>query len=218
MNSLLSAAFTIPAVACVFAVPAAAQAAHPDQRSNAVYVAQLRPMNTKVTGSQTTGEARFTIQGDSLTISVKVQHAPPGITHWQHFHGFQDNHVAACPTQAADANGDGIIDLIETEPASGTTMVPFDEDPAGMQVAQGTYPSASAGGSYEYRQVVSLKALDAAFGKSFGGTQLDLDRRVVFIHGVPSATKLAASVASLGPIPAQVTLPIACGKIERAKR
>jgi hypothetical protein len=41
---------------------------------------------------------------------------------------------------------------------------------------------------------------------------------VVFIHRVPSATKLAASVASLGPIPAQVTLPIACGKIERAKQ
>jgi hypothetical protein len=38
----------------------------------------------------------------------------------------------------------------------------------------------------------------------------------VYIHGVPSATQLPSSVASLGPIPAQVTLPIACGKIEPA--
>jgi len=87
-----------------------------------------------------------------------------------------------------------------------------------MEVAHGTYPKASAGRTYEYGEVVSLEALDAAFGKAFDGRQLDLDGRVVFIHGVPSATKLAASVASLGPIPAQVTLPIACGKIERTKQ
>jgi hypothetical protein len=35
----------------------------------------------------------------------------------------------------------------------------------------------------------------------------------VFIHGVPSTTTLPASAASLGKIPAQVTVPIACGKI-----
>jgi hypothetical protein len=38
---------------------------------------------------------------------------------------------------------------------------------------------------------------------------------VIFIHGIPAASKLKASVASLGPIPAQVTLPIARGKISR---
>jgi hypothetical protein len=218
MNARLSATLALTAAACVLAAPAAAQAAHPDSQSTPVYVAHLHSMNTRLTGLQTMGEARFTIKGDSLTISVKVKGAPPNIAHWQHFHGFKDKHDASCPTQAADANGDGIIDLIETEPTSGTTMVPFDEDPAGMDVAHGTYPKASAGGTYEYGQVVSLEALNAAFGKAFDGEQLDLDRRVVFIHGVPSTTKLAASVASLGPIPAQVTLPIACGKIERAKR
>lgn len=45
---------------------------------------------------------------------------------------------------------------------------------------------------------------------------LDLDHRVVFIHGVLPITQLPASVASLGPIPAHTTLPIACGRIERA--
>ena len=82
-------------------------------------------------------------------------------------------------------------------------------------VANGTYPKASADGTYQYQATISLKALQAAFAKAFGDQQLDLDRRVVFIHGVPSTTKLPASVASLGPIPAQLTLPIACGKIER---
>jgi hypothetical protein len=64
---------------------------------------------------------------------------------------------------------------------------------------------------------VSLSALQAAFGKAFDGQKLDLDRRVVFLHGVPATSRLKASVASLGPIPAQVTLPIACGEITRAK-
>jgi hypothetical protein len=106
------------------------------------YVANLHPMNTKVTGSETTGEARFAITRATLTISVNVHGAPPNIEHWQHFHGFKDNRNAVCPTEVADANHDGIIDLIETEPTSGTTMVPFNDDPVGMKVATNTYPKA----------------------------------------------------------------------------
>ncbi|MFZ0663762.1 MAG: hypothetical protein WAM66_13790 [Acidobacteriaceae bacterium] len=206
------------AIAGLSRVPAAAQATASKKAVTQVYVAHLRPMNTKVTGLKTSGEARFTIHGDELTISIELHHAPPDIVHWQHFHGFKDGRDASCPTQAADANHDGIIDISETEPASGTTMVPFDEDPAAMQVAQGTYPKASAGGTYRYREVVSLKALETAFGKAFDGQHLDLSRRVVMIHGVPSSANLPASVASLGTIPADVTLPIACGKIKRAAR
>jgi hypothetical protein len=203
------------AIASLFAVVAGAQEAPPGHPSKALYVAQLRPMNLKATGHRTTGEARLTVQGDSLTISVKVQDAAPGLVHWQHFHGFKDNRDASCATAAADKNRDGIVDLIETEPASGTTMVPFIDDPVSMNVAEGTYPKASADGTYEYRQTVSLEALTAAFSKAFDGAKLDLDRRVVLIHGTPNT--LPKSVASLGPIPAQVTLPIACGIIERSK-
>jgi hypothetical protein len=202
------------AIACLFAVPAVAQESSAEHHSKSVYVAQLHPMNAKATGHRTTGEARFTVKGDSLTISVKVKDAAPGLVHWQHFHGFKDNRDASCATPAADKNRDEIVDLIETEPASGTTMVPFIDDPVSMNVAEGTYPKASAAGTYEYRKTVSLEALNAAFAKAFDGSKLDLDRRVVLIHGTPNT--LPKSVASLGPIPAQVTLPIACGTIERS--
>jgi len=205
----------LAAIACLFAVPAAAQGSTPERDSKTVYVAHLHPINAKVTGLKTTGEARFTVKGDSLTISVKVKDAAPGLVHWQHFHGFKDNRDAACAAPSADKNRDGIVDLIETEPASGTTMVPFIDDPVSMNVAEGTYPKASADGTYEYQQTVSLEALTAAFSKAFDGAKLDLDRRVVLIHGTPNT--LPKSVQSLGPIPAQVTLPIACGTIERSK-
>lgn len=200
------------AAAAVSGLPAAADAQAP-----MVYVADLAPLNTTVTGKAAAGKVTFTVKGDSLTIATDATGLAKGITHWQHFHGFKDGQDAACPAKSADANGDGIIDLIDTGPAAGTTMVPFIDDPVSMDVAHGTYPTASAGGALHYRKTVSLSALQEAFAKAFEGQKLDLDKRVVFLHGVPSDTRLAASVASLGPIPAQVTLPIACGRITRVK-
>ena len=176
---------------------AAAQATGANGASSTTYVAHLHPMNSSVTGQQATGEARFVVNDNTLTITVDMSGVPPGMMHWQHFHGFKDNRDATCPTSAADVNHD---------------------DPAAMQVASNTYPTASANDTYQYQVKVSLSALQTAFTKAFGDRNLDLDRRVVFIHGVPAGTKLPASVASLGTIPAQVTLPIACGKIERVWR
>jgi len=214
----LLAAATLAAACATTCTAANAQAAEPTHHSRSLYVAHLHPMNSKVTGLQTTGEARFSIDGDQLTISVKAHGLPPNLVHWQHFHGFTDNRSAACPSAAADVNGDGIIDLMETVPAAGTTMVPFTDDPVAMDVAHGIYPKASAAGTYTYKQTMSLKGLTAAFAKAFNDQNLDLDKRVLFIHGVVPTSKLPATVASLGPIPADVTLPIACGTIERVKR
>lgn len=87
-----------------------------------------------------------------------------------------------------------------------------------MQIANDTYPHASADGSFEYHETVPLATMTAAFGKAFGGAALDLDHRVVFVHGVLPGVKLATSVASLPGVPAQVTLPIACGQIVRLSR
>ena len=203
--TLVGSAALLAAVA--WAAPAGAQQ----------YVAHLTALNAAAAGGSATGEARFTIKGDSLTISVNASGLPKNITHWQHFHGFPDGKQAACPTASADVNRDGVIDVAETGAAAGTTMVPFISNPVSMDVPHGTYPKASATGTLQYRETVSLTALQAAFSKAFPGQKLDLDRRVVFIHGIPDATRLKPSVASLGPIPAHVTLPIACGPITLAK-
>lgn len=194
--------------------PPAATAEQP-ARGDSTFVARLAPLNDTVTGTAAAGEVRFTFAGDSLTISTEATGLPKDVTHWQHFHGFKDGKDATCPGASADKNRDGIVDLIETEPTSGTTMVPFIDDPVSMDVAHGTYPKAAADGAMHYSRTVSASALQAAFGKAFAGQKLDLDKRVVFIHGVPESTKLPKSVASLGPLPANVTIPIACGKIER---
>jgi hypothetical protein len=186
------------------------------QQSEVVYRAELRPLNVSVTESVGAGEVLYTRAGDQLTISVTAEDVPSGIEHWQHFHGFAEGDQGAiCPGADADQNGDGIIDVTETGPVAGTTMVPFHDDPVSMEVVRDTYPTADAGGSYTYTKTVSMSALEGSFAAMFGGQQLDLDRRVVFLHGVPASTTLPASVASLGDIPAHVTLPIACGEVRK---
>jgi Cu/Zn superoxide dismutase len=138
----LAIARTVLIAAAAASLPAVAGAQ--EHQPHATYVAHLSALNTAVTGSKAVGEATFTIKGDSLTIAVNASELPKDIEHWQHFHGFTDGRKATCPTKAADANGDGIIDVVETGAAAGTTMVPFSGDPVSMDVPHGTYPKASA--------------------------------------------------------------------------
>lgn len=182
-----------------------------------IYEAQIQSLNSNVTNLQTSGKARFVIDGNKMHITIDIKNAPPAIEHWQHFHGFTDEGIATCASESEDVNGDGIIDVVETETVSGTTMVPFNKLPAEMDIPTDTYPVADDNGSYHYEIEVSLDDLESAFANAFGGSELNLDSRVIYIHGVPSDTNLPETVASLGDIPAHVTLPIACGKIEKVK-
>ena len=186
------------------------------QGDTVTYRADLTALNSSVTGSDASGEVMMTISGDDLTIHITVKGVPPDMMHLQHFHGFPEpGKSAQCVTMAQDANGDGIIDIVETEPVSGTTMVPFHDDPVSMAIVNDTYPTADANGAYTYDKTVSLKALEEAFAKQFPDTKgdLDLGNRVVYVHGIPADQELPTTVASLGDIPAQVTIPIACGKL-----
>ncbi len=122
---------------------------------------------------------------------------------------------AATPDQ--DKNKDDYVDLGETEPVMGTTMVPFNDKPEEMNIPTHTYPHADPSGGYEYTKVVLLKALQEKFGETFKGGSIDLDKRVIMVHGVPEGHALPGSVGSLGTIPSHVTLPIACGKIVAVK-
>ena len=187
------------------------------ENSVEIYEAQIQALNTSVTNHQTNGKARFVMDGDKMHVTIDINNAPPGIEHWQHFHGFPNEGTATCATAAEDVNGDGIIDVVETEPVSGTTMVPFNKFPAEMEIPTDTYPVADDNGSYHYEIEIPLNDLEKAFAEAFGDSGINLGSRVLYIHGVPSDTELPETVASIGDIPAHVTLPIACGKIERVE-
>jgi hypothetical protein len=194
------------------AVDADAQPTAAADPAHQAYTAQLAPVNASLLGSTPAGEARLEIRGDSLSITIDVRGVPPGMAHLQHFHGFEDGSAARCPGPDADQNGDGIVDVTETASMAGTTMVPFHVEPKNLEIAAETYPRADQQGSYSYRQTVALEELRLAFRQKFGG-DLDLDRRVVFIHGVPEDMELPATAHTKAGLPAHATLPIACGEL-----
>lgn len=134
--------------------------------------------------------------------------------HLGHIHGFTSDKASTCPPSNADINGDGVIDLIETEPYAGTTLIPFNGDPVGLKIKSDTYPVADKNGVLTYEKTVSLDKLDAAIKKEYHINKLSLENRVIFIHGVPEGKSLPGSVKSLPGVPAYVTVPIACGEIK----
>lgn len=182
-----------------------------------MYVANLEGLNSNITNMNTSAQAKFILTKDSLFVTIDARGVAPGIQHWQHFHGFEDGQSATCAEQSNDKNNDGIVDVVETETTSGTTMVPFNEKSAEMDLGSDTYPKAGDDSTYHYEISIPLAQLKASFAKAFGDSTLNLDKRVLYIHGVPSDTNLPSTVASLGDIPAHVTLPIACGKIEKVE-
>lgn len=186
--------------------------------ANEVYKADLVPLNTAKTGIVASGTATFEVVGKNLKVHIKMKGTPPDMQHWEHFHGYPDGRNATCATMAQDANEDGYVDLEETGAVSGTTMVPFDGRPEKMNIPNDTYPTANAKGEFEYTKLVPLSVLQKKFGETYQGGKIDLDKRVIYVHGVPGSLSVPSTVAGqVGSYNTHVTLPIACGKIERVK-
>ncbi|CAM3243514.1 hypothetical protein [Lactiplantibacillus plajomi] len=180
-----------------------------------IYRANIVPLNDQAIGTAAHGSALFVVNGDTLTVNIEMFDTPANEQHWEHFHGFPDGRPAEIATAAQDANHDGFVDLPETEPVSGTTMVPFNDQPETMDVPNDAYPVADANGYFAYTKVVPLAQLDAAFKKVFHDSELALDKRVIYIHGVAPSLNLPSTVAGeVAQYDHHVTLPIAVGKIE----
>jgi hypothetical protein len=202
-------------VTCALVIGLAAYLVPAAQAAEA-YRATLVPMNTGAAHSEVRGEVRITVSDADATFELHARGLSPSMMHMAHVHGFDNDRNATCPGVQADVNGDGIVDLLETEPTSGVTMIPFNGAPAALKIASDTYPVASKDGTVAYRQQLSLAELSQALSARFKGASPDFDKRVVFVHGVPPTARLPQSTASLPGVPAQVTIPIACGKLVRA--
>lgn len=187
------------------------------QEEQGTFRATLSPLNSSLSQG-TTGTAEFVLDGDTFKATVMVNGAPMAL-HAQHIHT-----GSSCPTPAADTNGDGFIDVVEGVPAYGPILVPLDGDLSSQDAGGSDFPS---GSSYEYEQETSFAAMVAdlrlpdpntedAVAKLGATENLQLEGRHVIIHGVMESADLPDSVASIADLPNYVTLPIACGVIERS--
>jgi hypothetical protein len=186
-----------------------------------IYSADLQPLNPGVGYRDVKGQAKFQIVNGQFVAMDEAVGAQPGMIHPQHIHA-----AAQCPPPSADVNHDGYVDVIEGLPFYGAILVPLDSDLSNQ--AAGTFPFVgNNGGALTYRQSVPLTALlgdlnapdpdpsDAVV--KLNGAPLNLASRHIGVHGVALDTPLPSTVASLPGLPAQLTLPIACGEITRVK-
>jgi hypothetical protein len=192
------------------------------QNERHVYIARLHTLNSRVAGHPA-GVARFVINGDRFSAQVRMTGTPRNMAHVQHIHA-----ADKCPTIAADTNHDGFVDVVEGIPAYGPILVPLDADLSSQAAGSMTFPMANNAGFYNYQKMTSLTAMLAdlhapdpdpmdAVVKLPAGEDLNLAGRHVVVHGVPASTHLPATVQTLHGLPAQATLPIACGEIVEVK-
>ncbi|KRN96551.1 hypothetical protein [Companilactobacillus kimchiensis] len=181
------------------------------------YIADIVPINDEFIGTKAHGQAEFIEDGNNLHIKIEMFDTPANTQHWEHFHGFPDGKDAQIATMVQDINHDGLVDLPETEAVSGTTMVPFDNAPHEMNIPNDNYPVSDAQGHFAYEIDVPLDELQKKFKSVFGTDDLELDKRIIYVHGVSQDLKLPDTVAGVvGSYDAHVTLPIATGKIKVA--
>jgi hypothetical protein len=198
------------------AMPSGLEAALDDVGpADQMYIAELAPMNINATEELVTGTALFIVAGDTLTMTVEASGLAPDMMHLQHLHGYteEDGSFATCPFSGADVNDDNFTDLLETRPFTGITLIPLHEEPASLAIQSQTYPNANTDGEIAYSQTVSIEELEQALQEEHNIDSLELAQRTVFLHGVSQDADLPDSVESLPDVPAQVTLPVACGEI-----
>jgi hypothetical protein len=170
---------------------------------------------TELNGSGVSGSVTFTVDSE-FRVSVDASGLVPSVLHPQHVHS-----AAACPTAGADANGDGYVDVVEGVPSYGGILVNLDSDL--LNYAADTFPTATAGGMVSYMGSAALGPFLTAIGGpdsdptdplvTLDGSSLSMETRTYVIHGIDPATDLPGTVASLGDVPPQVTLPVACATI-----
>ncbi len=211
--SLTALAFVL-ALACEPAAEEEEQAEAMPQEEITKYRAAITSLNSDWSDMQTTGTAVLLVGEDSLTIRVRVENLPRSMMHLMHYHGFVNGDDATCATIEDDTNGDGVVDLIETQAVSGITLVPFHDNPASMNIKVETYPMADSTGTLTYEKTVALDSLRKGLANVHGIAEPMFENRVFYIHGVRAEANLPESVQSLPDVPARVSLPIGCGKFE----
>lgn len=181
-----------------------------------VYRADLSEVNNDMTEEEVSGTAMVQVSTDSVTFMVDASGLPPGTMHMIHFHGFADGRGARCPGSDADVNNDEIVDVNEAHQVAGVPLLPLNENPAEANIMSQTYPIADQQGNLRYRKTVALEEISNMMQEQYNIAAPDWGNFAVNIHGIRD-TVLPQSVQSMDGVPTHLTVPIACGALERAE-
>lgn len=186
-----------------------------EQQQDGQFTVTLAPVGNNVEGTPS-GVGGFSISGDDFRAFMTVTGAPTAV-HNQHVHI-----GTRCPSATDDTNQDGFIDIVEATTPSGGALIPLDDDLV-SQSAGGDFPR---GANYVYDESTSFQAMvqdlrlpdpdpaDAVV-KLGADDPLNIDGKVVIVHGVPATQELPDTVKGLGSLGPQEALPVLCGVITR---
>lgn len=191
------------------------------QETPGTYKATLAPipLNSAVAGNPT-GTLDVVIEGDEFNATMKMTGVPGSMRHAQHI-----MIGTSCPTASNDVNSDNFVDVLEGVPNYGLILIPLDGNLEDQDDGASGFPFANAAGSYTWTKTASLSRmiadlqdadldLEDGLGK-LDGSDLNLEGKVVLVHGVKQTSNLPSTVATLDDFQNYESLPIACGKIER---
>ncbi|MFA5583241.1 MAG: hypothetical protein WDA09_03425, partial [Bacteriovoracaceae bacterium] len=92
-----------------------------------MYKSHLLPLNSIVAGSSV-GFLQWSAGPSSMKVHLAMTNTPESLEHYQAIHS-----GTICPTESADGNSDGIIDMEELQKVSGPLLFPLDSDPSSAQ-------------------------------------------------------------------------------------
>ena len=143
------------------------------------------------------GHAYLRLDGDMLEATVLGFNLTPNMVHPQHIHGFEDDSMnSTCPTESADTNNDGLVDLGEGAPFYGPVILPLYEP-------VDAFPVANDWGMVTYNRTFHLGVteFEEEGQNPTAETLLPLVNRAIVLHGMFVDDEYVA------------TLPVACGQI-----
>lgn len=172
-------------------------------REGRIFKSQLLPLNTIVSGS-VTGTAEWIVTKSKMRITLSVTNSPEDLEHFQAVHA-----GSRCPTESADLNSDGIIDIAELEKVSGQMLFPLDSDLSSAEKGDFLSSRANAYGNYVYWAEADLSRM-----RSIASNPTP-ENRVIVVYGINSGYSLPGSVEARDGNKHRY-IPISCGVVKEA--
>lgn len=163
------------------------------------YKAILRPYNFTVSGWVPSGMSDIKVTGDDIEIKSWLDDSQ-NVTHMQNIHV-----GTVCPGEEHDANKDGFVDFNESVRVSGNVLLPLDSDLTSQDVSN-VFPK----GNFTYFQKASVSGIKASLNKN-----LNLEGKVIIVMGGAANRNLPATVSTVNGMTKELSVPIACGVIQR---
>lgn len=191
-----------------------------EAEAEGTYVADLEPMNNGV-GGALSAIASITKEGSKIIGYVRLNGGYPRTSHQQRVHV-----GTSCPTMAQDTNGDGYVDVNEAYAHVGKILFPLDADISSQERGSSLWPMGDIYGYYHWERATSYDRFisdlreadlsgDSDYAKLGADGDLNLDGRVVMIHGTAEISNLPDSVGTRGRLRNFQVIPIACGKFRK---